>query len=80
MTGKIKLQLNEVDYFCSKINTLDSDVYAKDSEKTIDIKSLLSILTLNLSEEIIVYIDSENKYELDAFKDIITRYGGKIID
>ncbi len=80
MTGKIKLQLNEVDYFCRNINTLDSYVYTKDSEKTINIKSLLSILTLNLSEEIIVCIDSENKYELDAFKDIITRYGGKIID
>lgn len=80
MLGKIKLQLNEVDYICNKINTLNSDVYAKDSKKTVYMKSLLSILTLDLSEEIIVSIDSRDKNELDAFKDIITRYGGKIID
>ena len=78
MIGYLKLELTEVDHFCHNINTFKSPIYAIESDRTVYIKSLISLLTLDLSKELKVVIDSEDKYELDAFMDLILRYGGNI--
>ena len=78
MIGYLKLELTEVDHFCRNINTFKSRIYAIEGDRIVYIKSLLSFLTLDLSKELKVVIDSEDKYELDAFMDLILRYGGNI--
>lgn len=80
MTAYVKLELTEVDSFCRNTNNIKSYIYAEVNEenKVVNMKSLLSILTLDLSKEIRVRIDSEDKRELDAFEEIIKRYGGRV--
>ena len=80
MVGFLKLELTEVDHFCNNVNTFKSSVYAIEDDRTVYIKSLISLLTLDLSKPIKIIIDSEDKYELDAFEDLIFRYGGTIDD
>ena len=80
MTGHLLLELTEVDHFCNWINTFKSLVYAIENNRVVYIKSIISLLTLDLSKPIKIKIESEDKYELDAFKEIILRYGGTIDD
>ena len=78
MVGYLKLELTEVDSFCSYINTFKSQVYAIENERYVYIKSLISLLTLDFSKPIKIVIESENKHELDAFMDLILRFGGNV--
>lgn len=78
MIGYLKLELTEVDSFCRNINYLKSDVIAIKNGEEIYIKSLISLLTLYLGDEICVKIKSSDDYELKLFKEIIKRYGGRI--
>ena len=80
MIGYLKLDLTEVDSFCNKINVFKSDVVAIKNEEEVYIKSLISLLTLDFGKEICVKIKSDDDYELKLFKEIIKRYGGRIID
>ena len=80
MIGLIKLQLTDVDLFCSNINTLKSTVLAIEKDREVYIKSLISLCTLDLSKEITVKIISSDEYELKRFKEIIELFVGKIID
>ena len=80
MIGLIKLQLTDVDLFCSNINTLKSTVLAIEKDREVYIKSLISLCTLDLGKEITVKIISSDEYELKRFKEIIELFGGKIID
>lgn len=72
------LNITDVDSFCNNINVFKSDVVAFKNEEEVYIKSLLSLLTLDFSEEICVLIKSDDDYELKLFKEIIERYGGKV--
>ena len=78
MIGYLKLELTEVDSFCGNINTLKSTVLAFEKDREVYIKSLISLLTLDLSKEICVEINSDDEYELKLFKEIIERYGGRV--
>lgn len=80
MVGFLMLELTDVDSFCRNINALQSNVVAVEGDNLIYIKSLISLLTLDLSSEICVKIDSDNEKELKLFAEIIKRYGGRIID
>lgn len=80
MTGYLYLNITDVDSFCNNINVFKSDVVAFKNEEEVYIKSLLSLLTLDFSEEICVLIKSDDDYELKLFKEIIERYGGRIDD
>lgn len=78
MTGYLYLELTDVDSFCNSINTFKSDVVAIKNGEEVYIKSLISLLTLDFSNEICVKIKSTDDYELKLFKEIIERYGGRI--
>lgn len=78
MVGYIKLNLSDVDYFCRDVNTFKSNVYALEESKIINLKSLLSILTLDLTKQLEIKIDSEDRNELDAFKELMRIYGGVV--
>ncbi len=78
MIGLLRLKLTETDSFCSNINTLKSTVLAIEKDREVYIKSLISLLTLDLSKEITVEIISDDEKELKRFKEIIERYGGKV--
>lgn len=80
MVGYVKLNLSDVDYFCRDVNTFKSNVYALEESKIINLKSLLSILTLDLTKQLEIKIDSEDRNELDAFKELMRIYGGTIND
>lgn len=80
MIGYLKLELTDVDSFCRNINTFKSSVVAVEGNNTIYIKSLISLLTVDLSKEICVKIDSDDEKELKLFAEIIERYGGRIIE
>lgn len=80
MVGFLMLELTDVDSFCRNINALQSNVVAVEGDNLIYIKSLISLLTLDLSSEICVRIDSDDEKELKLFAEIIKRYGGIIID
>lgn len=80
MIGYLHLELTDVDSFCNNINAFKSDVVANKNGEELYIKSLISLLTLDFSNEICVRIKSTNDYELKLFKEIIERYGGKIIE
>ena len=80
MTGYLCLELIDVDSFCNSINTFKSDVVAIKNGEEVYIKSLISFLTLDFSNEICVRIKSTDDYELKLFKEIIERYGGRIDD
>ena len=78
MIGYLKLELTEVDSFCGNINHFKSEVNAIEHDKKVYIKSLISLLTLDLSKELCVEINSDDEYELKLFKEIIERYGGRV--
>lgn len=78
MTGYLYLKLTYVDSFCNNINTFKSDIVAIKNGEEVYIKSLISMLTLDFSNEICVRIKSTDDYELKLFKEIIKRYGGRI--
>ena len=78
MIGYLHLELTDVDSFCNNINAFKSDVVANKNGEELYIKSLISLLTLDFSNEICVRIKSTNDYELKLFKEIIERYGGRI--
>lgn len=80
MIGLLRLKITETDSFCSNINTLKSTVLAIEKDREVYIKSLISLLTLDLGKEITVKIISNDKKELKRFREIIELYGGKIID
>lgn len=75
-----RLKITETDSFCSNINTLKSTVLAIEKDREVYIKSLISLLTLDLSKEITVEIISDDERELKRFREIIELYGGKVID
>lgn len=80
MIAYVKLELTDVDSFCGNINHFKSNVVAIEDDRKVYIKSLISLLTLDLSKELCIEIDSDNEYELRLFKEIIGRYGGRVID
>lgn len=80
MFAYIKLELTDVDSFCSNMNLFKSNIIAIEEDKSIYIKSLISFLTVDLSKEICIKIESSDEKELKHFTEIIERYGGKIVD
>lgn len=80
MTGYLHLELTDVDSFCNNINVFKSNVVAINNGEEVYIKSLISLLTLDFSNEICVKIKYTDDYELKLFKEIIERYGGRIDD
>lgn len=80
MIGLLSLRITETDSFCNNINTLKSTVLAIEKDREVYIKSLISLLTLDLSKEITVEIISCDEKELKRFREIIELYGGKIIE
>ena len=78
MIGYFHIELTDVDSFCNNINILKSDVVAIRNGEEVYIKSLISLLTLDFSNEICVKIKSTDNYELKLFEEIIERYGGRI--
>lgn len=77
MVGYVNLKLSDVDFFCRDVNTFKSDVNAGEGNRVIDAKSLLSILTLDFSKPVKIEVITEDKYEIDAFKDLLRRYKGE---
>lgn len=80
MDGYIKLDITEVDYFCSAINNISSQVFVIDGSRIVYIKQLSSLLSLDLSKEICVQADCILDKDKKLFKEIITRYGGIVHD
>lgn len=80
MIGYLKLYLSDVDYFCRDVNTFKSSIYAIEENKIVNLKSLLSILTLDFksNRQLKIKIDTEDKHELDAFKELMRIYGGVV--
>ena len=76
----LKLNLSDVDYFCRDVNTIKSQVFAIEENKIINLKSLLSILTLDLNKQLKIKIDSRDEKELKAFKELMRIYGGVVDD
>ena len=80
MTAYVKLGLMDVDSFCNSINVLRAEVVALEEDKKIYIKSLISLLKLDLIKEICMKINSADEKELNLFEKIIKRYGGRVCD
>ena len=80
MSGYIKLDITEVDYFCSAINNFSSQIFVIDGSRIVYIKQLSSLLSLALSKEICVQADCILDKDKKLFKEIITRYGGIVHD
>ena len=77
MVGYVNLKISDIDFFCRDVNTFKSDVNAGEGHRVIDAKSLLSLLTLDLSKPVKIEVITEDKYEIDAFKDLLRRYKGE---
>ena len=77
MFGYVNLRITDVDFFCRDVNTFKSDVNIEQGNKVLDAKSLLSLINLDFTKPNKVEIFTENKYELDAFEDLIRRYKGE---
>lgn len=75
MVGYVKLKMSDVDYFCRDVNRFKSDINLGEGNRVIDAKSLISILTLDLSEKVKVEIISDNKEELQRFSELLRIYG-----
>ncbi len=74
MIGYVKLKLSDVDFFCRDVNHFKSDINIGEKNRMVDAKSLLSLLTLDLSQKIKVEIISDDEYELNLFADLLRRY------
>ena len=80
MIGYLKFNLSDVDYFCRDVNTIKSQVFAIEENKIINLKSLLSILTLDLNKQLKIKFDSRDEKELKDFKELMRIYGGVVDD
>lgn len=77
MFGYVKLNITDVDRFCKDVNTFKSDINAGEGNRVIDPKSILSIMTLDLLKKIKVEIITEDKYEIERFKELLNKYKGE---
>lgn len=77
MVGYVNLKISDIDFFCKDVNTFKSDVNAGEGNRVIDAKSLLSLLTLDLAKPVKIEVITEDKYEIDAFQDLLRRYKGE---
>lgn len=77
MIGYVKLKISDIDRFCRDVNYLRSDVNAGEGNRMIDAKSLLSLMVLDLSNDIKVEIITDDEYEIERFKEILERYKGE---
>ena len=74
MSEYVKLKISDVDRFCRDINYLKSDINAGEGNRLIDAKSLLSLMVLDFSKDIKVEIITDDKYEIERFKEILDKY------
>ncbi len=74
MIGYVKLRISDVDFFCRDVNYFKSDINIGEKNRMVDAKSLLSLLTLDLSQKNKVEIISDDEYELNLFADLLRRY------
>lgn len=77
MFGYIKLNITDVDSFCRDVNTFKSDINAGEGNRLIDPKSILSIMTLDLLKKIRIEIITDDQYEIDRFKELLSKYKGE---
>jgi len=77
MDGYVKLNITDIDRFCRDVNTFKADINAGEGNRIIDPKSLLSIMTLDLLKKIRVEIITDDKYEIERFKELLNKYRGE---
>lgn len=72
MKTKVNLNLmKDIMAFLQDVKTLEGDIVATQGQAKIDCKSILGLLSLNLSKPIDVEYEGDNE---NAFSDIITKY------
>jgi phosphotransferase system HPr-like phosphotransfer protein len=74
LIGYVRLKMSDVDFFCRDINTFQSDINAGEGNRVVDPKSLLSIMTLDLSKPVKLEIFTDDDYEKERFREVLNKY------
>ncbi len=77
MVGYLKLKISDIDRFCRDTNTFKADINIGEGHRIMDAKSLLSLVALDFTKESKVEIITDDIKEIEAFTDLLRRYGGE---
>ena len=77
MNKPVVVTLNEIEKlkgFVSDMTKFASDIDAVSGRYIIDVKSIMGMLSLNLSKPLTIVIDSENEDEIAKFIEVAKKY------
>lgn len=75
MGERIKIcEIDKIKQFCEEMRKFESDVNVYKGSYIVDGKSMLGLLSLDLSTGVIISLLTDNKDEQDKFLEVIKKY------